>query len=122
MAAKRILIVEDSKDLAEGLKKHLESFGFEVLLAHDGDAGLETAFAEIPNLILLDLMLPKTDGYTICKTLKQSKKCKNVPIIFLSGRAHEEEKILGLSYGADDYVTKPFDFADLLSRIKRLIK
>ncbi len=115
----RVLVVEDEKDIAKLLKYNLEKEGYEVLTAHDGEAGLGMARKDKPNLILLDLMLPKMDGISVCRTLRQESK---VPIIMLTAKKEEIDRILGLEIGADDYVTKPFSVRELLARIKSVLR
>src|SRR5262249_5468020 len=115
----RILVVEDEKDIAKLLKYNLEKEGYEVLFAHDGEAGLNQARKEKPDLILLDLMLPKMDGISVCRTLRQESK---VPIIMLTAKKEEIDRILGLEIGADDYVTKPFSVRELMARIKSVLR
>ena len=119
--SKKILIVEDEVDLVAMLKVRLEAGGYDVIFAYDGQAGLDMAKKEKPNLILLDLMLPKIDGYQICGMLKQDKEYAHIPIVILSARAQESEIRLGKELGADEYITKPFEPSVLLAKIKELI-
>ncbi|MGE4289637.1 MAG: response regulator transcription factor [Salinivirgaceae bacterium] len=115
-----VLIVEDEVAMAKGLQDNLEFEGYRVDLAFDGSEGLEKALNESYQLILLDVMLPGISGFDICKTLR-SKGLK-VPIIMLTAKAEEIDKVLGLEFGADDYLTKPFSLRELLARIRALLR
>lgn len=117
---KTVLVVEDEMPIATLLKYNLEQAGFEVLLAHDGQAGLDTAVEQTPDLILLDLMLPKLDGVEVCKELRRLRI--NVPIIMLTARDDEFDKVLGLELGADDYMTKPFSPREVIARVKAVLR
>ena len=119
--AKKILIVDDETAMVKMLKMRLEANNYEVITAYDGQEGLEKAKSENPDLIILDLMLPKIDGYKVCRMLKFDDKYKNIPIILFFARAQESDKQTGQLVGADDYVTKPFEPKDLLEKIKRLL-
>jgi len=112
---KTILIVDDEEPIRNLLKYNLEKEGYNTLEANDGQAGIDIALSENPNLILLDLMLPKMDGLTVCSRIKQHL---NVPIVMISAKGEEIDKIVGLEIGADDYVTKPFSVRELMARIK----
>lgn len=112
---KKILIIDDEKNIVDILKFHLEKNGYRTLYAHDGVQGVETALAESPDLILLDVMLPEMDGFDVCKKIREKT---SIPIIMLTAREEEVDKILGLELGADDYMTKPFSARELLARIK----
>ncbi|MDD5774174.1 MAG: response regulator [bacterium] len=116
-----MLIVDDETELVDVLKARLEANNYEVVTAGDGQEGLEKAKSENPDLIVLDLMLPKLDGYKVCRLLKFDDKYKKIPIILFSARVQDSDKEMGKSVGADDYVTKPFDSKDLLQRIKKLL-
>ncbi|MBL7070533.1 MAG: response regulator [Candidatus Omnitrophica bacterium] len=120
--AKKILIVEDEAQLVEMIKMRLEASGYEVISAHDGQEGLDKAKKEKLDLIILDLMLPKIDGYKVCRMLKFDEKYKQIPIILFSARAQDEDKKMGEEVGADAYITKPFDPQVLLGKIKELLK
>lgn len=122
MDKKRILLVEDEKDMAYAVTFQLEANNYEVLTAHDGREALEKAHKENPDLIILDLMLPKMDGYKVCRMLKFDKNYKNIPIILFTARAQEEDKKLGSEVGGDAYIVKPFEPQVLLSKIKELLK
>lgn len=116
---KKILIVEDEQAIVDIISFNLEREGYTVFAAYDGEEGVEKAKAENPDLILLDLMLPKMDGYEVCKYLR---KTMSTPIIMLTAREEEVDKILGLELGADDYITKPFSMRELLARVKANIR
>ena len=116
----RILIVEDEVRLAEVIKKGLLEDGFAVDLAHDGEEGLYLAESEAYDLILLDVMLPKIDGITLCKNIRQ--KSIKTPVLMLTAKNTLEDKVVGLDSGADDYLAKPFAFLELRSRIHALIR
>ncbi|MBI9015446.1 MAG: winged helix-turn-helix domain-containing protein [Clostridiales bacterium] len=115
---KKILIIEDDDHIIELLKFNVENNGYEVSIAMDGHEGLNKAINELPDLILLDLMLPGIDGIEICNKLKNKDRTKDIPIIMLTAKGHETDKILGLEIGADDYMTKPFSVRELMTRIK----
>ena len=111
----KILIVEDEVAIAELEKDYLELSGFDVVMQHTGDAGLKAALNEDFNLIILDLMLPTVDGFEICKKVREKK---NTPIIMVSAKKEDIDKIRGLGLGADDYMTKPFSPSELVARVK----
>ncbi|MEG2959385.1 MAG: response regulator, partial [Oscillospiraceae bacterium] len=117
---KRVLIVEDEKNIVDILSFNLAKEGYAPLEAYDGVAGLELALTADPDLILLDLMLPKLDGFEVCRTLRD--KGSSVPIIMLTAREEESDKVLGLELGADDYITKPFSVRELMARVKANIR
>lgn len=116
----RLLIVEDEVALAEGLKDNFEIEGYKVILAHDGEAGLNLARAERPDIIILDVMMPKLSGFDVCKELRKSGD--QTPIIMLTARTEEVDRILGLELGADDYVAKPFSMRELAARVKAVLR
>ena len=111
----RVLIVEDEKKIVDILHFNLDRAGYEVLEAYDGEAGLALARAERPDLILLDVMMPKMMGFDVCRALRAEGD--NVPVIILTAREEEEDKVLGLEIGADDYITKPFSMRELIARV-----
>ncbi|MFA5975229.1 MAG: response regulator transcription factor [Elusimicrobiota bacterium] len=117
--SKRILIVEDEKDIAKLLRYNLEKEGYETFPAADGETGLSLARKEKPDLIILDLMLPKMDGIEVCRILRQESR---VPIIMLTAKKEELDRVLGLEIGADDYITKPFSVRELLARVKAILR
>ena len=112
----KILIIEDEEDLVKGLKLNLADEGYEVNWASNGEEGLRKAIEETPNLIILDIMLPKKNGLDVCRELRQ--KHLTIPIIMLTAKGEEIDKVVGLEIGADDYMTKPFSIRELLARIK----
>ncbi len=115
---KNILIVEDEKDIIEVLRYYLEKENYRVHVAQDGFNALEVASKIIPNLILLDLMLPRLDGIETCRRLKADERLRDIPVIMVTAKAEEADKIKGLEIGADDYVTKPFSAKELVARVK----
>lgn len=117
---KRILIVEDEKNIVDILSFNLNKEGYDTLEAYDGQAGLQLALEQNPDLILLDLMLPKMNGFDVCRSLRQ--KNRSTPVIMLTAREEETDKVLGLELGADDYITKPFSMRELLARVKANIR
>lgn len=122
MPKETILVVEDEKNIAELVKYHLEQAGFRVLTAGRGDTGLEQARKGKPDLVVLDLMLPEIDGIEICKILKQNEKTHHIPIVMLTAKSQETDKVLGLELGADDYMTKPFSPRELVARVKAVLR
>ena len=118
----KILIVEDDKDIIKMLEYNLKKEGFKVIAAHDGEDALDLALRQYPDLILLDLMLPGIDGLEVCKTLKNESKTSLIPIIMLTAKSQESDKVVGLELGADDYITKPFSPRELIARIKAVLR
>ena len=118
---KKILIVDDEIDLVEMLTIRLEANNYQVIFSADGQDGLDKARTEKPDLIILDLMLPKIDGYKVCRMLKFDEKYKQIPIILFTARAQESDMRLGEEVGADAYVTKPFEPSILLDKISELL-
>jgi len=116
----KILIVEDELNMAQGLKDNLEFEGYEVETASEGSTGLQKILQNGYDLVLLDVMLPELSGFDICKAVR--KEGINTPIILLTARGEEIDKILGLEFGADDYITKPFSLRELLARIKAILR
>ena len=115
----KILVVDDEKLLVKGLKYNLEQEGYQVVTAFDGEEAVRLAHDDSIDIILLDLMLPKIDGLTACRNIREFS---NVPIIMLTARSEDIDKILGLEYGADDYITKPFNVREVISRIKAILR
>jgi DNA-binding response OmpR family regulator len=115
-----ILIIEDEKDMVTGLRFNLEASGYSVLAAADGEEGYRLAHEAQPDLVILDLMLPKRNGYDVCRSLKQ--ELPQLPVIMLTARSQEADVVLGLELGADDYVTKPFSVLELIARIKSILR
>jgi two-component system alkaline phosphatase synthesis response regulator PhoP len=116
----KILIVEDEPKMVAGLRDNFEYEGYEVLTAHDGVEGLDRALANSPDLIVLDVMMPKMSGLDVCRKLKMKRP--SIPIIMLTARGQEVDKVVGLELGADDYVTKPFSIRELLARVKAVLR
>ena len=117
---KTVLIVEDEKSIVDIVRFNLEKEGYAVLTAYDGEAGLAAARQKKPDLILLDVMLPKMIGFDVCRLLREEGD--NVPVIILTAREEEADKVLGLEIGADDYITKPFSMRELMARVKANIR
>jgi two-component system alkaline phosphatase synthesis response regulator PhoP len=118
MSPKRILIVDDEPDLVETLRFPLEMEGYQVLVADNGEMGLNLARKERPDLIILDLMLPKLDGYKVCRLLKFDERFKEIPVLMVTAKTQEKDRLLGKETGADEYITKPFDIEKLLEKVK----
>ena len=117
-AKPRVLIVDDEPDLLSVLRFGLEVEGFDVHEASDGEQGLNMAREHTPDLIVLDLMLPRMDGYKVCRALKFDERYRRIPIFILSARSGETDRRLALDLGADAFITKPYDMKDLVSRIR----
>ena len=115
----KILVVDDEKLLVKGIKYNLEQEGYEVVTAFDGEEAVRLSHDESIDLMLLDLMLPKMDGLTVCRTIRAYS---DIPIIMLTAKSEDIDKILGLEYGADDYITKPFNIREVTSRIKAILR
>lgn len=115
----KILVVEDEQSLVETLEYNLQRQGYDVCTAMDGSTALATARAELPDLVILDVMLPVLDGLEVCRILRQES---NVPILMLTARAEEVDKVVGLEVGADDYLTKPFSMRELMARVKAMLR
>jgi two-component system, OmpR family, phosphate regulon response regulator PhoB len=120
MAAPRILIIEDERALTDVLAYNLQREGYEPIAVHDGQEGLRKAQTLLPDLIILDLMLPSLSGLEICRELRAGERTRDIPIVMLTAKAEETDQVVGFSLGADDYVTKPFSVKVLLQRIKAL--
>ena len=118
MNSKKILIVDDEVDLVETVRFPLEMEGYHVLISYNGEDALNQARKENPDLILLDLMLPKLDGYKVCRLLKFDDRYKHIPILMLTAKTQERDKALGMETGATEYITKPFEMDDLLKKVK----
>lgn len=119
--AHRVLIVEDQPEMAEGLKTFLEVKGFEVLVVGNGREGLHVTRKERPDIIVLDVMLPEMDGYSMCRLLKFDTKYRDIPIILYTGQVRERSRMMGQQTGADAYLIKPFEPSTLLENIQKLI-
>jgi two-component system alkaline phosphatase synthesis response regulator PhoP len=118
MNSKKILIVDDEVDLVETVRFPLEMEGYHVLVSYNGEDALNQARKENPDLILLDLMLPKLDGYKVCRLLKFDDRYKHIPILMLTAKTQEKDKAIGMETGANEYITKPFEMDDLLKKVK----
>ena len=118
---KKVVLIDDEPDILSTLKLFLEVEGFEVATAADGIDGLEKIRKKVPDLVVLDLMLPKLDGYKICRLLKFDKKYKKVPVVIITARAQDIDRKKALEVGADAYITKPFEPDTLLEKIKELL-
>jgi len=119
---KKILVIEDEKDIQELLQLYLKRDGYDVHIAKDGETGLRRASQERYDLILLDLMLPQLDGLEVCRTLRSRPQTADIPIIMITAKAEESDRIVGLEIGADDYITKPFSPREVLARVKALFR
>jgi DNA-binding response OmpR family regulator len=116
----KILIVEDEPNMVSGLRDNFQFEGYEVVTAADGVAGLQAALSDSPDIVLLDVMMPRMSGLEVCKQLKSKKP--SLPVIMLTARGQEVDKVVGLELGADDYVTKPFSIRELLARVKAVMR
>jgi two-component system, OmpR family, alkaline phosphatase synthesis response regulator PhoP len=121
-AKKKILVVEDEPDIRELVRYNLEQAGFRVVEAEDGESALRQVRTEHPALVLLDLMLPEGDGLEICRILRGERETASLPIVMLTARAAEVDRVLGLEFGADDYVTKPFSPRELVARVRAVLR
>ena len=122
MDKRKVLVIDDEPDLVKAVEIRLEEAGYDVIFAYDGIEGLDKARREKPDLIILDLMLPKMDGYKICALLKKDAKYTKIPVIMFTARAQESDKQMGEEVGADLYITKPFQHEIILAKIKELLK
>jgi two-component system phosphate regulon response regulator PhoB len=120
MAKTRILVIEDERGLTDVLVYNLQREGFDVLVSHDGLEGLRKAQMQLPDLIILDLMLPKMDGLEVCRELRSGDRTRSIPILMLTAKAEETDQVVGFTMGADDYVTKPFSLKVLMQRVRAL--
>jgi len=114
----RILVVDDDRDIVRLVRSYLEKAGFETLTAYDGETALQVLRAEKPQLLILDLMLPDRDGWDVARVVRSDPQIKSTPIIMLTARVEDHDKILGLEIGADDYITKPFNPREVVARVK----
>ena len=122
MHSERILVVEDEEALSDILRDALKRHGYKVERAFDGDTGLEMAEKLLPDLIILDIMLPRMDGWEVCRRLKENKKTSAIPIILLTARRDEQDVVAGLDLGADDYIRKPFSLMELAARVRSVLR
>lgn len=119
---KKILVVEDEKHIVELVSYALRKEGYEVLVARDGNGALELVHTGRPDLVILDIMLPGRDGLSVCRLMRQDDRTRDLPVIMLSARGQEMDRVLGLELGADDYMTKPFSVRELLARVKARLR
>ena len=122
LSIETILVVEDEKDIVDLIEYHLKQSGFHVLTATDGGGGLELAIKRRPNLIILDLMLPGMDGKDVCRALKSNPVTQPIPVLMLTAKTEELDRVVGFELGADDYVTKPFSPRELVLRVKAILR
>ena len=118
----KILVTDDEKDIVELISYNLEKEGFSILKAYDGEAALRLVQSQKPDLLILDLMLPKLSGFDVCKAIRNNPKVSHLPIIMLTAKADETDKIIGLEIGADDYITKPFSIKELVARVRAILR
>lgn len=118
----RVLIVDDEKDIVEIISYNLEKEGFSTLKAYDGEAALKSVRTQKPDLLILDLMLPKMNGLDVCRAIRHAPETASLPIIMLTAKSDEVDKVTGLEVGADDYVTKPFSIRELTARVRSLLR
>ena len=119
---KRILVVDDDREIIRLVRAYLEKAGYETLIAYNGETALHMLRREQPDLLILDLMLPDRDGWDITRLIRQDAKLKATPIMMLTARVDDEDKIVGLELGADDYITKPFNPREVLARVRALLR
>ena len=119
--SKTILIVDDEAYIVTSLEYVMQSAGFEVAVAYDGEEALEKVAENVPALVILDLMMPKLDGFEVCQKIRENPLWKNIRIIILTAKGRDTERKKGMSLGADDYMTKPFSTRDILNRVKELL-
>ncbi len=122
MPKKTVLAIDDEKDLIELIRYNLEREGFQVKDARDGESGLELAVQEKPDVVLVDLMLPGIDGLEVCRRLRNDSRTASIPLIMLTAKSGEADRVVGLELGADDYITKPFSPRELVARVKALLR
>ncbi len=120
--AEKILIVDDEENITDFIGRALRLQGFKTVCAHDGDQALHSVCEELPDLVILDLMLPKMDGWEVCRRVKSNPATQKIPIIMLTARTSTEDVVQGLNLGADDYIKKPFPLDELLARVKVLLR
>lgn len=118
---KKILIVDDEQDIVETLKFMLEAQGYECFCAYDGETGLSMAKDIIPDLMILDVMMPKMNGYKISRLLKYDAKYKDIPILMVTARSQDEDKLIGQETGVNEYITKPFELDDVINKVKEYL-
>ena len=119
--SKKILIVDDEQDIVETLKFMLEAQGYECFCAYDGENGLSMAKEVLPDLMILDVMMPKINGYKISRLLKYDNKYKDIPIIMVTARSQEEDKLIGQETGVNEYITKPFELDEVIAKVNEYL-
>lgn len=119
---KKILVVDDEQDIVETLKFMLEAQGYDCYCAYDGETGLNMAKEIIPDLMILDVMMPKINGYKISRLLKYDNKYKDIPIIMVTARSQEDDKLIGQETGVNEYITKPFELDDVIAKVKEYLE
>jgi two-component system phosphate regulon response regulator PhoB len=122
MSKATVLVIDDEPDLIELVRYNLDKEGFDVVASSDGESGLEIARRRTPDLIVLDLMMPGMDGLSVCRALRGDERTSRIPLIMLTARAAETDRVVGLEMGADDYVTKPFSPRELVARIRSILR
>lgn len=122
MAGEKILIVDDEEHIIELIKFNLENNGYKVVCANNGNDAVKLAKSEIPQLVLLDLMIPGIDGYDVCREIRKDPSISTIPVIMITAKSEEIDKILGLELGADDYITKPFSVREMVARVKAILR
>ena len=120
--ALRVLVVEDERDVAELIRFNLSKEGYDVVVANNGADGLSQASDMQPDVVLLDVMVPQLNGWEVCRRIKQDADTRNIPVIIVSGRTEEGDRVLGFEVGADDYVTKPFSPRELIARVRAVVR
>ncbi len=120
--SKKILVVDDESDITETMSFMLKAEGYDVITAQDGEEGLRLAKEEMPDLIILDVMMPKINGYKIARLLKYDNKYKNIPIVMVTARGQDADKLIGEETGADEYITKPFEFEEVLDAVHKYLE
>ncbi len=120
--SKKILVVDDEKDITETLSFMLKAKGYDVLVGLDGEEGLKIAKESNPDLIILDVMMPKINGYKIARLLKYDNKYKHIPIVMVTARGQESDRLIGEETGADEYITKPFEFEEVLNTVNKYLE
>ena len=119
---KKILVVDDEKDIVETLSFMMRARGYEVIEAYDGEEGMKLAKEQSPDLMILDVMMPKINGYKIARLLKYDSKYKHIPIIMVTARGQDSDKLIGEETGADEYITKPFEFEEVLDCVNKYLE
>ena len=122
MKRSTVLVIDDERDVIELVRYNLEKNGFEVVAARDGKSGVAAAKASPPDIVMLDLMMPEMDGLEVCRTLRSEPKTKRVPVIMLTAKAAEADRVVGLEMGADDYIVKPFSPREMVARVKAVLR